>query len=332
MAMKTLITGASGFIGSAVLRELLQAGQEVRALLRPSSDRRNLDGLPVEIAVGDLNIPESVEGALAGCSSLFHVAADYRLWVPNPAEMYRTNVEGTVNLMQAALRAGVERIIYTSSVATLGLHPDGTPADEMTPVGLQDMVGDYKRSKFMAEQAVLKMLREDDLPAVIVNPSTPVGPRDVKCTPTGRMILQAASGRMPAYVDTGLNVVHVDDVARGHLQAFTHGRIGERYILGGRNMTLKEILTEVSALTGLPVPKIRLPHQLVLPLAYLAEGWARVFMTREPFLTVNGARLARKRMFFSSDKAGRELGFVTRPVTEAFKDAIAWYKENGLLE
>jgi dihydroflavonol-4-reductase len=331
VVMKTLITGASGFIGSSVLRELVREGQEVKALVRPTSDRRNLAGLPVEIAVGDLNDRASLDRALEGCSSLFHVAADYRLWVPDPEEMYKANVNGTLNIMEAAIKAGVTRIVYTSSVATMGLTSDGSPADETTPVTFAEMIGDYKRSKFLAEGEVLRMVKEADLPAVIVNPSTPVGPRDIKSTPTGRMILQAASGQMPAYVDTGLNLVHVDDVARGHLLALRHGKIGERYILGGCNMTLKEILMELAAITGNPVPRIRLPHRLVLPVAYIAEGWARLTGSREPLLTVNGIKLARKRMFFSSKKAKSELAFTARPVTEALRDAVHWFKENGYL-
>ena len=225
--MKTLITGASGFVGSALLRQLIQAEHEVRALVRPNSDRRNLAGLSVEIVTGDLNDRASLGRALAGCNALFHVAADYRLWVPRPKEIYKTNVDGTLNIMLAAAKAGVERIVYTSSVATLGLTSDGSAADEKTPVTLADIIDHYKRSKFLAEAEVRRLVDEQGLPAVIVNPSTPIGPRDVKCTPTGRMILHAASGRMPAYVDTGLNLVHVDDVAMGHLLAFEHGKIGQ---------------------------------------------------------------------------------------------------------
>ena len=329
--MKTLITGASGFVGSAVMRELVREGHEVRALVRPTSDRRNLAGLPVEIAIGNLDDRASLDRALEGCSLLFHVAADYRLWVPDPEEMYKTNVNGTANIMEAAIKAGVTHIVYTSSVATMGLTPDGSPADETTPVTFADMIGDYKRSKFLAEGEVLRMVKEAGLPAVIVNPSTPIGPRDIRSTPTGRMILQAASGQMPAYVDTGLNLVHVDDVARGHLLALKHGKTGERYILGARDMTLKEILMELSAITGKPVPRIRLPHRLLLPMAYIAEGWARLAGNREPLFTVNGVKLARKRMFFSSEKARSELAFAPRPVTEALRDAVHWFKENGYL-
>ncbi|MFP3869910.1 MAG: hopanoid-associated sugar epimerase [Syntrophobacteria bacterium] len=329
--MTTLITGGSGFIGSAVVRQLLQAGHEVRVLLRPHSDRRNLAGLPVEIVPGDLLDPASLRRALVDCNALFHLAADYRLWVPRPEEIYDTNVTGTRNVMLAALGARVERIVYTSSVATLGLNPDGTSADESTPVSLACMVGHYKRSKFLAEAEVRRLVAEKALPAVVVNPSTPVGPRDIKPTPTGRMIIQAASGKMKAYVDTGLNLVHVDDVAVGHVLAFERGTIGHRYILGARNMTLKEILTELAAITGRPKPRLRLPHHAVLPVAYLAEAWARVSGCSEPFVTMDGLRLARKRMFFSVEKAKRELGFNPRPEGEALRDAVAWFRDNGYL-
>jgi dihydroflavonol-4-reductase len=330
--MKILITGASGFIGSAVLRQVLQCGHEVRVLLRPTSNLCHVRGLDVEIVTGDLRDRMSLKHALAGREALFHVAADYRLFVPRPEEMYRANVDGTRNIMLSAMEAGVIRIVYTSSVATLGLNPDGTPADEDTPVNFSHMIGHYKRSKFLAEAEVKRLVEVESLPAVIVNPSTPVGPRDAKCTPTGNMILRAASGRMPAYVETGLNLIHVDDVAQGHLLAFERGRIGERYILGGWNMTLREILLELSFVTGKPAPRVRLPHNLVLPLAYVAETLARAMRTREPFLTVSGVRLAKKRMFFSSEKARRELDFKTRPVQEALIDAVAWFRQNGYLQ
>lgn len=329
--MKSLITGASGFVGAAVLRKLLGKGHAVRALVRPSSDRRNLEGAGAQVVTGDLNDRNSLDRALDGCEALFHVAADYRLWVRRPEAIYRTNVEGTRNIMKAAAKAGVKRIVYTSSVATLGLNRDGSPADETTPVTIDDMIGHYKRSKFLAEAEVRRMVEEGGLPAVIVNPSTPIGPRDIKPTPTGRMILEAAAGNMPAYVDTGLNVVHVDDVATGHLLAFEHGRIGERYILGARNMTFKEILTKLSAITGKPTPRIRLPHNLVLPIAYLMEAWGRLTRQDKLFLTVDGVRMAKKRMFFTAQKARQELGFSTRPVAEAFRDAVDWFKENGYL-
>lgn len=330
--MKALITGASGFIGSAVLRHLVVAGFETRALMRPASDRHNLRGTPCEEVTGDLTDTASLEAALEGCEALFHVAADYRLWVPDPASIYRTNVTGTGNLMRAALKAGVKRIVYTSSVATLGLMPDRSPADESTPSSLADMIGHYKRSKFLAEEEVRRLAREEGLPVVIVNPSAPVGPRDVRPTPTGRMIVDAASGKMPAYVDTGLNVVHVDDVAEGHLLAFERGVVGERYILGGENLSLREILEEVARLTGGKPPRIRLPHGLVLPIAYLAEAVARLKGDGgEPMVTVDGVRLAKKFMYFRCDKAVTALGYRSRPARQAIADAVAWFRDNGYL-
>jgi dihydroflavonol-4-reductase len=279
--------------------------------------------------LGDLADKNSLERALEGCNALYHAAADYRLWARHPQQLYQSNVAGTVNIMQAALKAGVERIVYTSSVATLGLHADGTPADENTPVTLNDMIGHYKRSKFLAEAEVKRMIDGQGLPAVIVNPSTPVGPRDIRPTPTGRMVLDAACGRTPAYVDTGLNLVHVDDVAQGHLLAFERGVVGERYILGGRNMTLQEILTEVARISGHKPPRVKLPHNLVLPIAYLSEAWAWLTNGPEPRATVDGVRLSKKYMFFSIEKARRELGFNPRPVEEALKDAVEWFRANG---
>ena len=329
--MKTFITGASGFVGSAVLRQLIEAGHTVVALVRPNSDQSNLDGLAVESVTGDLTDPDSFAPALANCDNLFHVAADYRLWVLRPDDMYETNVTATSNLMLAAAQAGIKRIVYTSSVATLGLNSDGTPADETTPVTLADMIGHYKRSKFLAEAGVKRLSEEKNLPVVIVNPSTPVGPRDIKPTPTGRMIVEAASGRMPAYVDTGLNVVHVDDVALGHLLALERGTIGRRYILGGQNLTLKQIFIEIAACTGRPAPRLRLPHNLILPIAYIAEGWARLVGGSEPRVTVDGVRLAKKLMFFSIDRARHELGFTPRPAEEALCDAVAWFQQHGYL-
>ena len=328
--MTILITGATGFVGSAVLRQLVAAGHRVRALVRPDSDRRNLEGVAVEIAVGELRDPSSLDRAAAGCSGLFHVAADYRLWAPKTDGIYQTNVTGTRNLMSAAAQAGVARIVYTSSVATLGHTRDGTPADETTPATIDDMIGAYKRSKFLAESEVRKLAGEQALPVVIVNPSTPVGPRDAKPTPTGRMIVEAAAGRMPAFVDTGLNLVHVDDVAAGHLLAFEHGAVGERYILGGENMTLRDILNEIAAITGRRPPRVRLPHGLVLPIAYLAEAWARV-SGGQPFATVDGLRMAKQTMFFSSQKARDALGFKPRPAVEALGDAVEWYRRRGYL-
>jgi dihydroflavonol-4-reductase len=324
-----LVTGASGFVGAAVVRALLAAGRKVRALLRPSSDRRNVEGLAVELRFGSLTEPASLAAALEGCGALYHVAADYRLWVREPQAMYDVNVEGTRSLMEAALAAGVERVVYTSSVATLGWRADGKIADETTPSALADMIGHYKRSKFLAEAAVRDLVHARNLPAVIVNPSTPVGPRDVKPTPTGRIIVEAAAGRMPAYVDTGLNIVHVDDVARGHLLAEEKGRVGERYILGGENLMLGEILRLIAAVVGRKPPTIQVPAALVWPVAVVEETLGRL-IGREPFATREGLRMARHRMFFSSAKAERDLGYHPRPAREGLADAVAWFRQAGM--
>ena len=329
--MTVLITGATGFVGSAVLRRLLHGGWTVRALVRQGGDRRNLEGLSVEVVVGDLADRASLERAVEGCDALFHVAADYRLWARRPQSLFETNVEGTRHIMAAAAAAGVKRLVYTSSVATLGVRADGEAADEETPVTYADMIGPYKQSKFRAEEEVRRMVAEEGLPAVIVNPSTPVGPRDIKPTPTGRMIVEAAAGRMPAYVDTGLNVVHVDDVAAGHLLAFEHGEVGARYILGGDDIGLGEILAAIAAICGRRPPGIRIPHGLIMPLAYAVEAWTRISGGNDPFVTVDGVRMARKRMFFSSDKARRLLGYAPRPAAGALEDAVAWFRENGYL-
>jgi dihydroflavonol-4-reductase len=327
--VKALLSGATGFVGSAVARALLREGWQVKALVRQNSDRRNLQGLQIETVAGDLNDRSSLDHAVAGCEALFHVAADYRLGARRPEELYRTNVEGTRNVLNAARSAGVGRIVYTSSVATIGIPADGSPGCEETPVALADMIGHYKRSKFLAEQ-VARDAALAGASVVIVNPSTPIGPGDVKPTPTGQMVLDAAAGRMPAYLDTGLNVVHVDDVAAGHLLAFHRGRDGERYILGGDDMTLREILVEIARITGRRPPRIRLPGAAVLPLAYAAEAMARLTggATR---VTVEAVRMARKRMFFSSEKAVRELGYRWRPRTQAFEDAVLWLREQQLL-
>lgn len=328
-AKPALVTGASGFVGSAVARALLAEGRPVRVLLRPASDRRNVSDLAVETCVGSLEDADSLKRALEGCGALFHVAADYRLWVRDPAAMYKANVEGTRALMLAALAAGVERIVYCSSVATLGYTHDGSPADETTPSTLADMIGHYKRSKFLAEEAVKALVREKALPAVIVNPSTPIGPRDVKPTPTGRMIVEAASGRMPAFVDTGLNLVHVDDVAAGHLLAERRGRVGERYILGGEDLSLGEILRRIALLTGRKPPTLAVPIPAIWPIALVAEAAGRI-TGREPFVTLDGLRMARHKMFFSSAKAMRELGYRPRPAEAALADAIAWFRQAGM--
>lgn len=328
---EVLITGASGFVGSAVLQQLLRAGFSVRALVRQSSLRAELAGSDVQFVEGDLRDAESLKAACAGCRYLFHVAADYRLSSWDSATILATNVTGTRNLMEEALRAGFERIVYTSSVATLNCGSDGIPATETETLSPRRAVGAYKRSKLAAERLVLDMVRERGLPAVVVNPSTPIGPRDIRPTPTGRIIVAAASGRMPAYVDTGLNLVHVDDVASGHIAAMRLGRIGERYILGGQNVLFSQIVAEVAALVGRRVPRIRIPWYFALPAAALGE--ARAYLVgEEPLVTWAGVLLSRHKMFFNSAKAERELEYRARPYTQALRDAVAWFDERGYLE
>jgi dihydroflavonol-4-reductase len=325
-----LVTGGTGFLGSAVVRALVARGLRVRALVRPTSPRANLAGLDCEIAAGDLTDQASLQAALRGIRYLFHVAADYRLWAPDPSAILRVNVDGTRSLMQQALAAGVERIIYTSSVAALKVAGATGPVDETMPLAPDEAIGTYKRSKTLAERAVEEMVGRDGLPAVIVNPSTPIGPRDIRPTPTGRIILEAARGRIPAFVDTGLNFAHVDDIAEGHLLAFERGRIGERYILGGTNLTLQELLATIAGLTGRPAPRVKLPRGPLFPLAYGAQAIAH-FTKKEPMLTVDGLRMSRYRMFFTSAKAERELGYRSRPYQEGVTDALAWYREAGYL-
>ncbi len=326
--MKTLITGANGFVGSAVMRHCLDAGHEVRVIVRSGSNRKNLQGLPIEIFEGDLHDKTSLKNALNNCNALFHVAADYRLWIPDPDNMYQTNVTGTQDLMLASADAGVEKIVYTSSVAVLGLNSDGTPANENTSVVVEDMIGHYKRSKYLAEQEVSKLVDENGLPAIVVNPSTPIGPRDIKPTPTGSIIIDTLNDRMPAYVDTGLNIAHVDDVAKGHLLAFEKGKIGERYILGGENLSLQTILGIICELVEKQPPKTRLPHNLIIPIAWCMERWADI-SKNEPRATVDEIRMSKKLMYFSSDKAHRELGYESRPAKAAIRDAVEWFIENG---
>ena len=298
-------------------------------LLRPRSPRTNLDGLKIEFVEGDMRDQGVVACAAKGARYVFHVAADYRLWAPDPDEIMRTNLEGTRVVMETARAAGAERIVYTSSVATLKLHEDGSPADETVPLSEEEAIGAYKRSKIAAERLVERMIG-NGLPAIIVNPSTPIGPRDLRPTPTGRLILEAASGRMPAFVDTGLNLVHVDDVADGHLAALTRGEIGERYILGGENMTLAALLGLIAHLTGRAPPRLRLPRALIYPIAFAAEAIARI-TKREPFVTLDGLRMAKHRMYFTSAKAERVLGYRARPAEDGLRDAIAWFRQAGLL-
>ena len=322
--MKTLVTGANGFIGSAVVRLLLDKGQDVRVLVRAESDKRNFDGLELDIVEGNLNDNGALKRAVEGCNSLYHLAADYRLWIPDPENMYKTNVDATRNLMLAAADANVEKIVYTSSVATLGLNDNGTPSDETTSVSIEDMTGHYKRSKYLAEEEVKKLIKERSIPITIVNPSTPVGPRDIKPTPTGRIVLDTIRGRMPAYVDTGLNIVHVDDVANGHLLAMEKGEVGERYILGGENMTLASILEYICISQDMKPPTIQLPHNLVLPIAWFMERIASI-TGKEPQATVDSVKMSKKKMFFSSEKAKQKLGYQFRSGPEGLKDAINWF-------
>jgi dihydroflavonol-4-reductase len=329
--MTTLVTGATGFLGSAIVRALLDRGEAIRVLVRRESDRRNIDDLNVEVSEGNLKDPQSLRRAVKGCRTLYHAAADYRLWAKDPDEIYETNVTATTQLLRLALEAGVERIVYTSSVATLGREPSGRPADEQTPVTIDDMTGHYKRSKFLAEEDVKRMVRDEGMPVVIVNPATIIGPRDIRPTPTGRMVEEAARGKIPAFVDTGLNVVHVDDVATGHVQAYEHGQIGERYVLGGEDMMLREILEKIAALVGRSPPRIRLSRSVVLPIAYVAEFAARIRGSRaEPFVTVDAIKMSKSFMYFSSDKAKKEIGYSPRPAREALADAVEWLRIHKL--
>ncbi|WP_407175006.1 hopanoid-associated sugar epimerase [Bradyrhizobium sp. STM 3562] len=325
-----LITGASGFVGSAVLRQLVLAGFSMRALVRRRSPRTDLAAAGLQFVEGDLRDTNSLRAACDGCRYLFHVAADYRLSSWDSATIFSTNVIGTRNLMEEALRAGIERVVYTSSVATLSCRHDGVPAGESETLSPRQAIGAYKRSKLAAEQLVLDMAQERGLPAVIVNPSTPIGPRDIRPTPTGRIIVAAASGLMPAYVDTGLNLVHVDDVGFGHLAAMRQGRIGERYILGGQNVLFSRMLAEIAGLVGRSAPLIRIPWYLALPAA--AAGEARAYITgREPLATWAGVLLSRHKMFFTSAKAERELGYMARPYASALRDAVGWFDKHGYL-
>ena len=327
MADAVLVTGASGFVGTAVARKALERGFKVRVLMRPTASRANIAGLAVDVAAGDMRDLPSMRAALKGVRYLFHVAADYRLWARNPSEIARNNLEGARATMQAALQEGVERVVYTSSVAALK-PKKREAADETSRHTEQSAIGVYKKSKLLAEREVERMIAEERLPAVIVAPSTPIGPRDIKPTPTGRIIVEAATGRMPAFVDTGLNLVHVDDVAEGHFLALERGRIGENYILGGADVSLATMLADIAALAGRKPPTIKLPLAPLFPLAFAAEQMARI-TGKEPFLTADALRMSRHRMYFSSAKARRELGYATRPYREGLKDAYVWFKANG---
>jgi len=326
-----LVTGGSGFLGSSVVRRLIGRGVRVRALVRPTSPRSNFDGLACETVVGDLTDRNSLKASLQDVRYLFHVAADYRFWARDPSVILRANVDGTTGLMAEALAAGVERIVYTSSVATLRIAGASAPVDETVPMAPHEAIGVYKRSKTMAERAVEDMVQRDKLPAIIVNPTTPIGPRDIKPTPTGRILLDGARGRIPAFVDTGLNFAHVDDIAEGHLLAFERGRIGERYILGGQNLSLQELLAAVAKVAGRRAPTIKLPRQPLYPLAFCSEAIARL-TGKEPLLTVDGLNMSRYKMYFTSAKAERELGYRSRPCVEGVVDALAWFRQAGYLK
>jgi dihydroflavonol-4-reductase len=326
--MLAFVTGATGFLGSHVARVLAEQGAQLRLLVRTSSDLRNIADLNAERVEGDLRDPASIEKALAGCDALFHVAADYRLWVRDPEQMYRSNVEGTRALLEAARRQGVRRVVYTSSVATVGFSSNGTQADENSPVSLADMIGPYKRSKFMAEQAAFEAARSG-VDVVVVNPTTPIGERDLKPTPTGRIVVDFLKRKFPAYVDTGLNLVDATECARGHIQAFEKGRAGERYILGGENLTLKQILDRLGAITGLPSPRVKLPYVFALAAGVVDETVTGRILGREPRATIDAVRMGRKKMFITSAKAERELGWRSVPVDDALRRSVEWFRANG---
>ena len=326
--MLVFITGATGFVGSHVARALADNGADLRLLVRQNSNLKNIQDLKADLVTGDLRDPASLEKGIAGCDVLFHVAADYRLWVRDPDEMYNANVEGTRAILDAARKNGVRRVVYTSSVATMGFTQNGAPADENSPVSLDNMIGPYKRSKFMAEQVAIEAARSG-LDVVIVNPSTPVGERDIKPTPTGRIVVDFLKKKFPAYVDTGLNLVDVKQCAVGHIAALEKGRSGERYILGGENLTLKQILDKLSAITGLPSPKIRVPYVLALATGVVDELVTGRIRGREPRATVDAVRMGRKKMFVSSAKAEHELGWKIVPVDDALQRAATWFRENG---
>jgi dihydroflavonol-4-reductase len=326
--MLAFVTGATGFVGSHVARVLAEQGADLRLLLRSSSDPKNIEGMKADRVVGDLRDPASLEKGMAGCDVVFHVAADYRLWVRDPDQMYRANVEGTRAILEAARKNGVRRVVYTSSVATMGFTSNGHPSDESSPVSLNNMIGPYKRSKFMAEEVAMNA-GQSGMDVVVVNPSTPVGERDIKPTPTGRIVVDFLKKKFPAYVDTGLNLVDVTECARGHVAALEKGKTGERYILGGENLTLKEILDKLAAITGLPSPKVRVPYVMALATGVVDEIMTGHILKREPRVTIDAVRMGRKKMFVSSSKAERDLGWKTVPVDDALRRAVEWFRANG---
>ena len=330
MSDVAFVTGASGFVGASVARAALARGFRVKVLMRPTANRANIEGLDVEPVSGDMRDADSMTAALQGARYLFHVAADYRLWARDPGEIERNNLQGVRAVMRGALNAGVERVVYTSSVAALK-PGNGEAVDETSRHSPHSVIGAYKRSKLVAEREVERLIAEEGLAAVIVAPSTPIGPRDIKPTPTGRIIVEAATGRMPAFVDTGLNLVHVDDVAEGHFLALEKGRIGENYILGGEDVSLETMLADIARLSNRRAPKVKLPRGPLFPLAWGAEAVARL-TGKEPFLTADALRMSRYRMFFSSAKAKTELGFTARPYTQGLEDALAWFTAQGYLK
>jgi dihydroflavonol-4-reductase len=326
--MLAFVTGATGFVGSHVARALAANGADLRLLVRVNSNTKNIAELKADLVTGDLREPESLQKAIAGCDAVFHVAADYRLWVRDPDEMYRANVEGTRAILEAARKNNVRRVVYTSSVATMGFTSNGQPADENNPVSLDKMIGPYKRSKFMAEQVAIEAARAGQ-DVVTVNPTTPVGERDIKPTPTGRIVVDFLKKKFPAYVDTGLNLVDVGECARGHISAFEKGGSGERYILGGENLTLKQILDKLAAITGLPSPKVRVPYVMALATGVVDEIVTGRIRRKEPRATIDAVRMGRKKMFVTSAKAERELGWKNVAVDDALRRAVAWFRGNG---
>ena len=328
LSMKAFVTGATGFVGSHVARLLAAQGGELRLLVRPGSRTDNIDGLNAERVTGDLTDPDSLRKGMQGCEFVFHVAADYRLWVRDPEQMYRANVEGTRSILSGAQEAGVRRVVYTSSVATMGFTGNGMPCDEDSPVSLANMIGHYKRSKFMAEQIVLEAGR-NGVNAVMVNPTTPIGEQDIKPTPTGRIIVDFLNRSFPAYVDTGLNLVDVVECALAHLAAMERGKPGERYIIGGENLTLKQILDKLAGITGLPAPTMKVPHMVAMGFALCDQVFTGLLLRKEPRATVDAVRMGRKKMFASSAKAERDLGYKPTPADDALRRAVEWFKRHG---
>jgi dihydroflavonol-4-reductase len=328
--MKTLVTGTTGFLGAALLRELIADGRDVRVLVRPDSDRSNIEGLDAEVVTGDLRDRDSLAAALQGCEVLYHAAAYYSLWSRDKRTMYDINVQGTRNILEAAMNENVRKVVYTSTVGCIGLWPDGRPADEQTPLDPAILCNDYKLSKYQAEQAALEFAGRG-LPVVVVNPSAPVGPRDIKPTPTGQLILDFINGKMPAYLDTGLNLIDVRDCARGHLLAESKGNVGERYILGNRNLSLHEILQALEKITGIPAPRIKMPYWVAYAAGWICETVSDVITHRPPAVPLGGVKMAKHKMYFDASKAVRELGLPQNSVVRALEDAVQWMKEHGMV-